>query len=377
MLLVDDEPAITRAYSRTLAAAGFTVEVANDGKAAARRCRERAFDVIVSDISMPGMGGLALLRAVRQHDLDVPVVLMTGGPAVESAVEALEFGALRYLIKPVEPRQLEDVLSRAVLLHRMARIRREALELAREGDKQLGDRAGLEARFASALDRVWIAFQPIVSRSRRSLYAYEALVRTEEPTLSSPYDLFDAAERLGRVHELGRAIRARIAETLRQAPAEVLLFVNLHTSDLEDEILFAQSEPLSAFAPRVILEITERTALDRIRDLVPRTALLRSMGYRIAVDDLGAGYAGLTTFAQLEPEVVKVDMSLIRGLDSSPTKQRLLESVIGLCRDLGIQMIAEGIETEQECNALVRLGGDLCQGYLFAHPGPAFPSPRF
>src|ERR1022692_3979568 len=95
-LLVDDECSIARAYARTLGAAGFTVETANDGKSAAAAARARKFDVIVSDITMPGMNGLELLRAVREHDLDVPFVLMTGGPAVESAVRAVEYGALRY-----------------------------------------------------------------------------------------------------------------------------------------------------------------------------------------------------------------------------------------------------------------------------------------
>ena len=97
-------------------------------------------------------------------------------------------------------------------------------------------------------------------------------------------------------------------------------------------------------------------------------AQLRALGYRIAVDDLGAGYAGLASFAHLEPEVVKVDMSLIRGLDRSPMKQKLLSSIVALCQELGIQMIAEGIETEAERDMLVNLGGDLCQGYLFARP---------
>jgi len=104
-----------------------------------------------------------------------------------------------------------------------------------------------------------------------------------------------------------------------------------------------------------------------------RMEQLRGMGYRIAVDDLGAGYAGLTSFAQLEPEVVKVDMSLVRGVDASATKQKLLGSIIGLCHDLDIQIIAEGIETEAERDTVVRLGGDLCQGYLFARPGKPFP----
>ena len=114
--------------------------------------------------------------------------------------------------------------------------------------------------------------------------------------------------------------------------------------------------------------MTERAPLETIRDVTSRVAQLRALGYRIAVDDLGAGYAGLTSFAHLEPEVVKVDMSLIRGIDRSPMKQKLLGSIIGLCRDLGIEMIAEGIETEAERDTLIRLGGDLCQGYLFARP---------
>ena len=102
---------------------------------------------------------------------------------------------------------------------------------------------------------------------------------------------------------------------------------------------------------------------------------LRALGYRIAIDDLGAGYAGLTSFAQLEPEVVKVDMSLVRGIDRSPVKQKLVRSIIALCTELGIQLVAEGIETPAERDALIALGGDLCQGYLFAKPGRGFPTP--
>ncbi len=102
---------------------------------------------------------------------------------------------------------------------------------------------------------------------------------------------------------------------------------------------------------------------------------LRALGYRIAIDDLGAGYAGLTSFAQLEPEVVKVDMSLVRGIDSSAVKQKLVRSIIALCTELGIQLVAEGIETAAERDMLINLGADLCQGYLFAKPGRGFPIP--
>jgi EAL domain-containing protein (putative c-di-GMP-specific phosphodiesterase class I) len=367
-LLVDDEQAIARAYARTLGAAGFSVVTAGDGREAVAAARDQNFDVIVSDITMPEINGLELLRLVREHDLDVPFVIMTGGPGVDSAVRAMEYGALRYLIKPVDPTELEEVVARAVRLHQMAKIKREALEMFRLEGKHLGDRAGLEARLANAMSTLWIAYQPIVSWSRKSAFAYEALVRNEEPTLRSPPDLFEAAERLGRLQDLGRMVRDRVARTLEESPTDGLLFVNLHALELDDDSLVRTDAPLSRHASRVVLEVTERAPLERIRDVTGRVAQLRALGYRIAVDDLGAGYAGLTSFAHLEPEVVKVDMSLIRDIDRSPMKQKLLGSIVTLCRDLGIEMIAEGIETEEERDALVRLGGDLCQGYLFARP---------
>ncbi len=374
VLLVDDEPTIVRGFARILTSAGFSVQIAHDGREAAELARGMSFDAIVSDIAMPEMTGLQLLRSVREHDLDVPVILMTGGPAVESAVQAMEYGALRYLIKPVDSKQLEEVVARATRLHQMAKIKREALELFRLEGKHLGDRAGLEVRFANAINTLWLAFQPIVSWNDKSIIAYEALVRNEEPTLRAPPDLFEAAERLGRLRELGRIIRDRVAKTLVDNPTvDAEVFVNVHALELDDDSLLAPTSPLSAFAKRIVLEITERAPLEKIKDANARVAQLRQMGYRIAVDDLGAGYAGLTSFAHLEPEVVKVDMSLIRGLDQSPTKQKLLRSIVGLCRDLEIKMIAEGIETVEERDTLVRLGGDLCQGYLFARPGRAFP----
>jgi EAL domain-containing protein (putative c-di-GMP-specific phosphodiesterase class I) len=368
VLLVDDEGAIARAYARSLGEAGFEVVCAYDGTQAAEVARERRFDVIVSDITMPQMNGLDLLRAVREHDLDVPFILMTGGPAIESAVRAVEYGALRYLIKPIEPSQLEEVVRRAVRLHQIARVKREALEVLQSEGKQIGDRAGLEARFAAAVDSLWIAYQPIVSWSRRTTFAWEALVRNEEPTLRSPPDLFAAAERLGRVRELGRTVRDRVAQTLDRYPVPGLLFINLHAMELDDDSLLDGAAPLSQHASKVVLEVTERAPLEQIPDATERVARLRALGYRIAVDDLGAGYAGLTSFAHLEPEVVKVDMSLIRGIDRSPMKQKLLASIVALCRDLGIEIIAEGVETPEERDALVRVGGDLCQGYLFARP---------
>jgi EAL domain-containing protein (putative c-di-GMP-specific phosphodiesterase class I) len=375
ILVVDDEPVTARSYARALAAGGYKVSVAHDGREAAALAKSRPFEVIVSDIAMPDMDGLALLRVIRETDLDVPMIFMTGSPALESAMAAIEYGAFRYLVKPIAPDALMDAVARAVVVHKLARVRREAAAVRELEGKQIGDRAGLEARFASGVEKLWVAAQPIVSWSGRRTVAYETLLRTDEPTLRSPLDFFDAAERLGRAAELGRTIRRHVARHLHQTPPPAHLFVNLHPADLEDEELYADDGALTPFAKQVVLEITERAALDRIHELGSRVTRLRALGYRIAIDDLGAGYAGLTSFAQLEPEVVKVDMSLVRGIDASPVKQKLVRSIIALCTELGIQLVAEGIETPAERDALVALGGDLCQGYLFARPGRGYPEP--
>jgi len=175
------------------------------------------------------------------------------------------------------------------------------------------------------------------------------------------------------MRDLGRAIRLAATEPAHRMPEGAMLFVNLHTQDLLDENLFDPEMPIARMANRVVLEITERSSLHAIRDVQARIARLRAMGFRIAVDDLGAGYAGLTSFAQLEPEVVKLDMSLVRGVHAQPTKQTLVRTMITMCRELGMQVVAEGIETPDERDAIVEAGCDLLQGYLFARPAPPFP----
>ena len=377
VLMVDDDPAVLRAYEKALTRFGWAVQSASDGSEAINLLRVGSFDAIVSDVSMPKMGGLEFLRAVREHDLDVPVILMTGTPGLDSAMRAVEYGAFRYLLKPVEPRLLDETVRHAVRLHAMARIKREAFDVVGAAQRRLGDRAGLEARFAMALELLWVAYQPIVSLKGKCAFGYEALLRSGEPTLPSPGEILDTAERLGRICELGRAIRNRVAADAASAPPGVKLFVNLHPLDLNDEELYMPNTPFAALASRTVLEITERASLDGVGRVSDRIKKLRAMGFQIAVDDLGAGYAGLTSFSQLEPEVAKIDMSLVRDMDASPRKQSIVRSMKGLCDELGALVVAEGVETPAEHAALATIGCDLLQGYLFGKPGRGFATPAF
>ena len=376
VLVVDDDPDVLRGVVRLLRSHGYSVTQATNGAEAARSLHGRSFDVIVSDIKMPGMDGIQLLREVREHDLHVPVVLVTGEPAVSTAVQALEYGAFHYLTKPVDSEALVRAVSKAVSMHRMARVKQQAAELLGHAGALGADRAGLEASFDRAMQSLWMAYQPIIDFRRKQIYGYEALLRSNEPSLPHPGAVIDAATRLGRLDFLGRSIRDLAAAPMTSGTTE-MLFVNLHVTDLVDPWLSAPDSPLSLIANRVVLEVTERSSLDEVKDVRARVAALREMGFRIAVDDLGAGYAGLTSFTLLEPEIVKLDMSLVRDVHKNSTKQKVIRSMTALSQDMGMTVVAEGVETVEERDTLIDLDCDLLQGFLFAKPGRPFPEVKW
>ncbi len=373
ILLVDDEPEALRALERMLRGVGYQVEAFTSAREAIKRVSAGGVHVVVSDISMPEMTGVELLRTIRAHDADLPVVLVTGLPAIDSATDAVEYGAFKYIVKPFEAEVLRGAVERARKLYRLARMKREALKLL-GANAISADRAGLEASFDSALESMWMAFQPILRASDGSVFGYEALLRTEEPTLIRPDLVLDAAERLSALPRLGRKVRALAAAAMAQADPSATLFINLHPLDLADEELFDTLAPLTHIASRVVLEVTERAAVEEVDAVERRVHQLRERGFRIAVDDLGAGYAGLASFALLEPEIVKLDVSLLRDIDQSPVKQKLVASMTALCKDMGFLVVAEGIETPAERDCVVSLGCDLLQGFLFARPGRPFPT---
>jgi EAL domain-containing protein (putative c-di-GMP-specific phosphodiesterase class I) len=307
----------------------------------------------------------------------VPVILITGEPGLESAIRAVEYGAFRYLAKPVLIEQLWETVSRAGKLCKLAKVKREALALpGREGER-IGERAALEVRFSWAMSLMWMAFQPIVAWKERKVFGYEALLRSDEPSMKNPAEILDACERLGRVHELGRAVRALVAKGGDAAAEGAKLFVNLHAADLNDEELYSSDAPLSKIAARVVLEVTERASLYEVKNVPACAAKLKGLGFQIAIDDLGEGYAGLTSFTQLEPAVAKLDMSLVRGVDTDPQRQSIVRSMKRLCDDLGVLVISEGVETAAERDKLGELGCDLLQGYLFGRPQKGFEAPKW
>ncbi|HEY3495900.1 MAG TPA: EAL domain-containing protein [Polyangiaceae bacterium] len=377
VLIAEDDVVNRAVLTRILKSEGYAVEAVTNGAEAVEAFDRGSFDLVVSDIDMPGSNGIDLLRAIRQRDPEVPVVLLTGGPTLDTAIMAIEHHANRYLTKPVDHGVLRDATRRAIQASRLAHVRRKFVELDGAEPMESSSLALLQHRFEQALHTLFMVYQPIVRWSDRSVFAHEALVRSLETSVPHPGALFDAAERLNRVHDVGRVVRS-LAPLPLQSANQGALFVNLHTRDLLDDALYDPQSPLAAEASRVVLEITERARLEVVGDVPARIRRLRKMGFRIALDDLGAGYAGLASFAALEPDFIKLDMSLVRGIHESKTKQKLVGSMIDVCVDLDVSVVAEGIENAAERDTLLELGCDLLQGFLFARPDrdflPSVPS---
>jgi EAL domain-containing protein (putative c-di-GMP-specific phosphodiesterase class I) len=361
VLFVDDEPAVTAAMRTMLHRSPYDVIVANSAKDALALMAGRSVDVVVSDLHMPDMPGREFLTRVRKEHPRTMRVVLSGQAQLDETIQVINDAAVfRFLVKPCKPADLTQCLDEAVAAKRTRLTTNPPPEMT--------------ATFDSGLESLWMATQPIVSMRERRIVAFEALVRSREPALPHGGAIMDLAEKLGRVREIERLIRRSAAGVVDKLPSDTLLLVNLHPSALDDPDLVDEAAALSRTPGRVAFEITERARLKAEGPAWEAIRTLRSRGHRIAVDDLGAGYAGLTSLVTLQPDIIKLDMELIRNVDTSPTRSKLVASLIALSRQLDVHVIAEGVESRAECDHLLSLGCDWMQGYYFARPSVPFPS---
>ena len=214
-----------------------------------------------------------------------------------------------------------------------------------------------------------VVYQPIVEFGTMKPFAYEVLVRSTSPSWQSPPQLFEEAIRSGHCGALGRAIREMAVQSCSDMP----LFLNIHPNELDESWLVQPDDPIFAHDQPIYLEITETVPITHFAFCHSVLAEIRGKGVRLAVDDLGAGYSNLKYIADLNPEVVKLDRSLIADLAGDKRLQTLVKHIVRLCVDLGAKVVAEGIEQDSEMKASIDAGAHYGQGYYFARP--SFPPP--
>lgn len=358
VLVIADELAVRSAVASVLATSFSVASTSVDGL---QEMLDEDWSVAVLNLPDRATSGRAALQRLHVHMPDCPTVVLAPRTEIRQAHDAMRLGAYRYLVHPLDRDALNSTVEKAIKWRRLGQLRRAAAESVMK-------REFLQVQFERALDALYVAYQPIVRTSDRSILGYEALVRSREPSMPHPGALFDAAEKLGRTIDIGKAVRRVAPLPFLKDDDSPLLFINLHVEDVAcDDLL---DSPLASIAHRVVLEITERASFESVDDLAARTVMLRAKGYRIAIDDLGAGYAGLSAVANLDPDIVKIDMSLTRGIHLSKTKRRLVGGLQETCSDLRLPMIAEGVETQDELTALSTVGVDVFQGFFFARPAP-------
>jgi len=216
---------------------------------------------------------------------------------------------------------------------------------------------------------VKVVYQPLVDLKTRKIFAYEALVRSKSADFDSPMSLFDAAVQHSCTGELGRIIRELAVEGCPTHP----LFLNIHPAELNEKFVVQPDDPIFQHSEDVYLEITEGVPLSHFRLCQSVLSEVRTRGVYLVVDDLGAGYSNLKYIADLHPRVVKLDRDLIMGLVKDTRMFRLVSGIVVLCRELGAMVVAEGIETAEELDAVLAAGAHFGQGYLLAKP--AYPPP--
>lgn len=213
-----------------------------------------------------------------------------------------------------------------------------------------------------------VVYQPLVDLKTRKVFAYEALVRSKAPEFTSPPALFDAAVAAECTGELGRLIRVLAIENCSHP-----LFLNIHPAELNERWVVQPDDPIFQHTEDVYLEITEGVPLSHFRLCQSVLREVRGRGVYLVVDDLGAGYSNLKYIADLHPRVVKLDRDLVAGLSPGTRLHKLVSAIVVLCKELGALVVAEGIETAEELDAVKEAGAHFGQGYLLARP--AFPPP--
>jgi EAL domain-containing protein (putative c-di-GMP-specific phosphodiesterase class I) len=211
----------------------------------------------------------------------------------------------------------------------------------------------------------------------KEIYGFEALARGQHRGLRSPEVLFGVAEEANLIWELSRLCRRKAIEGIESnLRPDQFLFLNIDPHDFRDPTFryLDEDEMNASHRGQIVLEITERTAITDYPLFQGYLKEFRERGFRFAVDDAGSGYAGLGSIANLEPDFIKLDISLISGIDANFMKQNLVDTMVQFANDHGIKVIAEGVEREEEYQTVKQIGVHFTQGFLF-HDAKGTPPP--
>ncbi len=364
---------------------------------------------VFDDVMCKVAAALERIAGVELRDADMVAELMISGNAFvvllspPRTTDVMQRDALERLGQRVESsirQELSDILDPEVYPKfgcyvgtatayrdpkmRLERLVHNALEaaLAESDSRETSDaqvrRAKLEQIISTGGVRTLV--HPIFRLEDLSVIGYEALSRGPQGTeFERPDKLFRIAYDADSVIRLERLCRQRAFETAASLPEGKMLFINIEPEAVADpelrDIMFTTLVAGSGVKPEdVVFEITERTAITDFAAFRSTLEYLRRLGFRVAVDDGGAGYGSLQSLAEVRPEWLKIDMSLVRDIDTDDIRRSLVTGLATFAERIGVKLVAEGIETVGELSVLRELGVEYGQGFFFCEPCEPYPA---
>jgi EAL domain-containing protein (putative c-di-GMP-specific phosphodiesterase class I)/FixJ family two-component response regulator len=380
VLIVDDEETNVTLLERTLRSSGVArVHGITDPRQVVPRCLDEEPDLILLDLHMPHLNGYQVMEALQAAlpaGTFLPILVLTSDATDDARERALDAGAKDFLTKPFN--RVETIQRITNLLETRALFRtvqRHNAELRAELDR----RTEVERRHVAEhherytrIERVLtqgslaMVFQPITDLRTGAVVGVEALARVDSEPRRPPNEWFDEAAgvNLGNALELA-AVTTALGQ-LDRLPPTVFMSVNVSPAAAASADLREVLQRLPS--TQIVVELTEHTPVADYEPLVAALSPIRSDGVRIAVDDAGAGYAGFQHILKLEPDIIKLDLDLTRGIHSDPARRALAGALVNFADEISATIVAEGIETADDLSALRALGVPWGQGYHLARP---------
>ena len=381
VLVVDDEPTNVALLDLVLQRAGVaSVTAVTDAREVVTHCLDEHVDIVLLDLHMPYMSGFEVLAELRTRlpvDTFLPVIVLTGDVSGDTRSRALQAGATDFVTKPFDVtevvlrvRNLLDAKSLHTQVQRYNEILETRLEQRERIERERAEeRRRILARIGDALDERCrsAVYQPIADLRSGGIVGFEALARFTGEPVRPPNEWFEEAASVGCGAGLELAAARTALAALDQLAPDACLSLNISPATALDPGLL---ELLVHFPPdRIVLELTEHDPVEDYEPLVAVLQRLRTHGVRVAVDDAGSGYAGLRHVLRLRPDVLKLDVALVRDIDRDPDRRALATAMVAFASEIDAVVIAEGIETAGELATLRTLGVPLGQGYHLARPG--------
>jgi EAL domain-containing protein (putative c-di-GMP-specific phosphodiesterase class I) len=377
VLIADDEPELRIALADLLDQEDRVMIVGTAGDAdEAIELAAAAFpDVALVDVKMPAGGGPRAAREIIRISPGTRVIALSAFEDRPTVLEMLRAGAVGYLVKGTATEDIVGSIAKVmkggtslstevvggIVAELTSQLRRQEI-----AEAEIEQRRSEINRFLSG-EGLAMAFQPILDLRTRKTVGMEALARFSSLHLRPPNEWFAEAVQLELGIQLELATIREALRSLSQLPDGVYLSVNAsHRAAMSPEL----PEVLGELAPRIVVEITEHEAVGDYRELMQALDELRRGGVKIAIDDAGAGFASLRHTLQIAPDIVKVDISLTRDIDSDRGRRALTSALISFADEMEMTIIAEGIERKEELDTLLELGVRYGQGFYLAEPGP-------